>query len=271
MKPNSKFTGRSSEFYALVKFASAELGYSKRRSKKNPEPRLKRYERADILECANLFNLSPDLAEDVLEYLNYRAETLENDVAPLLMEKEEAEREFNRLMEEHNPECRLPMNKQKGEKRHRTYLACMTNIITENELERVNFDDNPGKLTTITDSDGRLVQTLSRRIDGAYPSLQDPQAIWEVKEYYDTTTFGSRVSGGVFETQLDGYELEDAEEVVQHDIKHYLLADDHLTWWVKGRSYLCRLMDAMHQGRVDEVIFGREVLTRWPEIVRSWT
>lgn len=26
----------------------------------------------------------------------------------------------------------------------------------------------------------------------------------------------------------------------------------------------------MHMGLVDEVLFGKEVVTRWPEIVQSW-
>lgn len=31
----------------------------------------------------------------------------------------------------------------------------------------------------------------------------------EIKEYYYTTTFGSRVAGGVYETLLDGMELDE--------------------------------------------------------------
>jgi hypothetical protein len=53
-------------------------------------------------------------------------------------------------------------------------------------------------------------------------------------------------------------------------ILHYLIVDDRLTWWEMGRSYLCRIVDMLHAGFVDEVLFGREVLTRWPVIVRSW-
>ena len=49
-----------------------------------------------------------------------------------------------------------------------------------------------------------------------------------------------------------------------------LFVDDYHTWWQQGKSYLCRIIDMLHMGLVDEVLFGREVLTRWPEIVRSW-
>lgn len=107
-------------------------------------------------------------------------------------------------------------------------------------------------------------------MDGAYPEFSNPIAVWEIKEYYGTTTFGSRVADGVYETLLDGYELLKAIESFNRKIEHYLFVDDRFTWWECGKSYLCRLIDSMHMGLVDEVIFGREVLTRWPEIVRSW-
>ena len=35
-------------------------------------------------------------------------------------------------------------------------------------------------------------------------------------------------------------------------------------------GYLCRIIDMLHMGFVDEVIFGREVLTRLPEVAREW-
>jgi hypothetical protein len=202
--------------------------------------------------------------------LNYRANAIQNNVRPLLMDRSQAEQTFKQLRQAHNPSCHLPMNKQKGSKRHPAFLTCIVNVLTEVHLKGVHFDDNPDQLTTITDSQGRLVKTLSRRIDGAYPSLRDPSALWEVKEYYGTTSFGSRIADGVYETQLDGYELDEAERLVGHRISHYLIVDGETAWWRDGRSYLCRLFDTMHEGLVDEVIFGREVLTRWPQVVIHW-
>jgi hypothetical protein len=107
-------------------------------------------------------------------------------------------------------------------------------------------------------------------MDGAYPRTQDPHAIWEVKEYYGTTTFGSRVADAVYETELDGHELAELREAEGIDIKHYLIVDDHFTWGECGKSYLCRIADLLHMGFLDEVIFGREVVNRWPEVVKSW-
>jgi hypothetical protein len=94
--------------------------------------------------------------------------------------------------------------------------------------------------------------------------------VWEVKEYYGTTTFGSRVADGVYETMLDGLELMELDANEGRKIRHYLMVDDRFTWWDCGRSYLCRIVDMLHVGLVDEVLFGREVLRRWPRIVKEW-
>ena len=112
-------------------------------------------------------------------------------------------------------------------------------------------------------------RTLARRVDGSFPSVVNPVGIWEIKEYYYTTTFGSRVADGVYETLLDGMELEELE-AAGRKVQHLLFLDDHFTWWKCGRSYLCRIIDILHMGFVDEVIFGREVLTRLPEVAREW-
>ena len=37
-----------------------------------------------------------------------------------------------------------------------------------------------------------------------------------------------------------------------------------------GRSYLCRMVDMLHMGYVDEILFGREVVNRLPVITREW-
>ena len=73
------------------------------------------------------------------------------------------------------------------------------------------------------------LRTLSRRVDGAFPSSVNPIAIWEIKEYYYTTTFGSRVADGVYETLLDGMELEELREHESIDVKHYRMVDAYYT------------------------------------------
>ena len=111
---------------------------------------------------------------------------------------------------------------------------------------------------------------LARRVDGAFPSAVNPIAVWEIKEYYYTTTFGSRVADGVYETLLDGMELAELREQDDIRVLHYLFVDVHYTWWECGRSYLCRIVDTLHMGYVDEVLFGYEVVERLPGIVKEW-
>lgn len=130
-------------------------------------------------------------------------------------------------------------------------------------------DFDPRELTTVT-RDGAPLRTLARRVDGAFPGAVNPVAIWEVKEYYYTTTFGSRVADGVYETLLDGMELEELREHENLRVLHYLMLDAHYTWWDCGKSYLCRIIDMLHMGYTDEVLFGYEVVERLPELVKGW-
>jgi hypothetical protein len=65
-------------------------------------------------------------------------------------------------------------------------------------------------------------------------------------------------------------ELEELREHEGIDVKHYLMVDAYLTWWMMGRSYLCRIVDMLHMGYVDEVLFGYEVVERIPTIVKEW-
>ena len=93
--------------------------------------------------------------------------------------------------------------------------------------------------------------------------------VWEIKEYYYTTTFGSRIADGVFETQLDGFEMKELYSRTGKKVHHVLFIDAYNTWWNMGKSYLCRIIDALNYGLVDEVIVGREVFSRWPEVLYS--
>ena len=161
------------------------------------------------------------------------------------------------------------MNKQKGDKKAEAFLTALVNMMIEKHAgdHPCNFD--PRELTTIT-LDGAPLRTLARRVDGAFPYAVNPIAVWEIKEYYYTTTFGSRVADGVYETLLDGMEIEELREHENIDVKHYLMADAHYTWWKCGKAYLCRMFDMLHMGYVDEILFGREVVEEMPRIVAEW-
>lgn len=280
MKANNKFENLDLEFWANIKLLNQRLGYTIRKTKNNPEGGFVVPNIEDIIRVFSKEKLSTNrliekdkltnFGQLVVDYMKFRGNILTNEVAPNLMNKDQAKKLFYEMKKANKPKCPLPMNKQKNEKRDYSFLTGLVNMIVEKNKGNLNCDYDPKELTAIT-KDGFPIRTLSRRVDGAFPSVIDPKAIWEIKEYYYTTTFGSRVADGVYETQLDGWELWEAKENTGIEVKHYLFVDDHFTWWGMGRSYLCRLIDSLHMGLVTEVIFGKEVVTRLPEIVKTWT
>lgn len=208
------------------------------------------------------------LTIDLLSYFQHRADVLNHFVEPRLMDAQRAKQEFDRLRSDLKPLRSFTMNKQKGDKRAEAYLTAIVNMIVKAHCDGMPCDLDPRELATVTQA-GMPLRTFARRVDGAFPSAVNPVAVWEIKEYYCTTTFGSRVADGVYETLLDGMEIEELREHEGVDVRHYLMVDAHYTWWVCGRSYLCRMIDMLHMGYVDEVLFGYEVIEELPRIVRE--
>lgn len=276
MKADPRFQRQSKEFWAHVRTISQEVGYTKRRDKTILVPTLEQIREAFAKLClstARIENtrLKPTaFGKTLLDYFQWRADTLNGQIRRNLMDKQQAKREFDRLKRTLKPRCPLPMNKQKGDKRTPMYLTGIVNMLIEASIGTSPCDYDPRSLTSFT-RDGMPSRTLSRRVDGAFPSVTNPVAVWEIKEYYSTKTFGSRVADGVYETQLDGLELEELERSTGHKVQHILFVDDEYTWWQCGRSYLCRIIDMLHMGHVDEVIFGREALERLPVVARGWS
>lgn len=281
MKADTRFLAQTKEFWANVRTISQEVGYTNRGNKRTGAlPSIKIPTLNDVRQKFKKLNLRTtgiakeddtltDFGQRLFDYFKFRATVLNETVQGHLMRKEAAEIEFNRLKKTLNPKCILPMNKQKGVKKNHAFLTGMVNMLVEANIGDAPCDHDPRSLTTIT-HDLMPLRTLARRVDGAFPSVVNPIAIWEIKEYYYTTTFGSRVADGVYETLLDGMELEELEAAAQRKIQHVLFLDDYFTWWECGRSYLCRMIDMLHMGYVDEIMFGREVLTRLPVLVREW-
>jgi hypothetical protein len=267
-----EFRHQPLKFWALVKLVSQMLGYSERGT-----GRLMRYSADDVVAALNVRGLAPEGHESeidkVVVYSAVRADLLEKVVEPSLMSRDEAAALFHEIRARvQPPEALLTMNKQRGDKRHPAYLASIVNMLTYESLSECHgqavFDSNPRAPLTFA-RDGMPLRTLFRWMDGAYPDVNHPHAAWEIKEYYGTKTFGSRVADGVYETALDGYELNDlrSEGV---EVEHYLFLDDRFTWWNCGRSYLCRIVDMLHSGLLDGAFFGREVVDEWPPIVATW-
>jgi hypothetical protein len=282
MQANPRFSNLSPSFWANVRTISQAIGYTDRRTSSIRVPTdveiIGAYAKLG-LSSAHLFGwrvnsagrstlIPTELGERLLEYFVFRATALSDIAEPNLMDAAAARVEYEKLLATSNPLRKSTQNKQTGEKARPAMLTEIVNMILESKLgDDVNY--NPQQLTTVT-RDGLPVRTLARRVDGAYPAIVNPIAIWEIKEYYYTTTFGSRVADGVYETMLDGLELQELRTEEGVDVKHYLIVDSHFTWWKMGRSYLCRMVDMIHMGFVDEVLFGREVIGRLPELIDEW-
>jgi hypothetical protein len=268
--PDPRFCNQSPEFWANVRMVGQLCGYSDKKTKaiRGADAALIQDKfRINGISCEHFLTLDNQFhgwGVLLASYLHYRAEVLTHTVQGLLMNREEAKKYFEQLRKNHT-NCPLPLNKQKGDKRHHAYFTCIINLLLEANIRQMTCDYSPTELTSLT-LDERLQYTFSRRFDGAFPSTRNPIAIWEIKEYYGTKTFGSRVADGVYETQLDGLEILQSKS----QTAHILFVDDHYTWWTLGRSYLCRMIDMLHMGLVDEIVFGREVLTRVPQLAQSW-
>ncbi|MEW5939163.1 MAG: hypothetical protein AB1750_05850 [Chloroflexota bacterium] len=275
MKPNDAFLNLPKNFWAGVRLISQETGYTEKSTKqiKIPTPtevqsKLEKFQ-IDFSRLQTQQSARGNFGQILQNYFAYRSNIINTFVEPHLMNVAEARNIFTSYYKNLRPSCPIPMNKQKGKKKTPAYLTGLVNMLVEANASGLPCDFDPQKLTIVTD-DRLPVRTLARRVDGAFPSSVNPIAIWEIKEYYHTTTFGSRVADGIYESLLDGLELEELREHEGIDIKHLLIVDAHDAWWKQGKSYLCRIIDMLHMGYLDEVLFGREVIDRLPTIVREW-
>ncbi len=275
MKPNNAFLNLPKNFWASVRLISQEAGYTQKTTGQIKVPANdeinSKLEKFDI----NFYRLreqntdSGNIGELLQDYFSYRADILNTYVETRLMNVAKAKKIFKKFFDDLKPSCPIPMNKQKGKMKTPAYLTGLVNMLVEANSNGLPCDYDPHQLTIIT-KDDLPVRTFARRVDGAFPSCVNPIAIWEIKEYYYTTTFGSRVADGVYESLLDGLELEELRKHEGINIKHYLIVDAHDTWWKQGKSYLCRIIDMLHMGYIDEVLFGYEVIERLPNLVKEW-
>jgi hypothetical protein len=271
MRPLAEFVGLPKEFWATVRTVSEQAGYTDGPGFLVPTSN-------SLVQTFRSLDLDPsdlvldeeltDAGERLVAYLQYRGDVLSNRVHGWLMNADEAEELYARMVRQYRPQSKQPRNNQGKAKGAPRYFTCIINMLIESVVG-LDCDFDPQKLTAVTVG-RKPLRTLARRVDGAYPSAVNPIALWEIKEYYHTTTFGSRVADGVYESLLDGMELEEMREHTQVNVLHYLMIDARDNWWDKGRSYLCKIVDMLHMGYVDEVLFGREVVARLPELAEDW-
>lgn len=275
MSPDPRFLRQPKHFWANVRTIGQKVGYTVRGEGVIKVPTIEEIGNAYASLELSMNHLVDDagnvseLGQTLLDYFAFRADVLKERVEPNLMDVKRAKREYQSLKKKLKPKCPLPSNKQKGAKKGPAYFTCMINMIIEAHSKGLPCDFDPRELTTVTMNKAPL-RTLARRVDGAFPGAVNPIAIWEIKEYYHTTSFGSRVADGVYESLLDGMELEELAAEENIDVMHLLMVDAHYTWWECGKSYLCRIIDMLHMGYVDEVLFGAEVIEALPRIVERW-
>ncbi len=275
MLPNDRFVLQPKSFWANVSAISESVGYSSRGENRVKTPTVVEIAEALVARGLQVSQFMDNqgyptqFGKLLSEYFDYRARVLNEYVRESLMDVERAADVFNDLRVRLKPECPIPKNKQTGEKRAPAYFTGIVNMLIEANSADIPCDYDPRSLITVA-RDGELVFTSSRRFDGAFSGTNNPIAVWEVKEQYYTTTFGSRVAAGVYESRLDGMELAELRDREGVIVKHYFMLDAYDTWWIKGRSYLCRIIDMLHMGYVDEVLFGYEVVERLPTIVQEW-
>lgn len=277
MQAFQEFRGMPSSFWAMIKYVSETLGYTVR-----GRGVIRTYTNDEILHLLKSSDIYAryETIEMARQYFDRRADLLNNFVQQNLMDAVAAKNSFETIYEDlylkNDFKCKLPMNKQKGAMKQVAFFTAIINIITEDVIRHssvyngtLGFDDDPRGFIYVFDDNRHMIGGSSRRFDGAYPSKINPRIVWEIKEYYYATTFGSRVADGVYETQLDGYEFKDISQRSGKPITHVFFLDAYKTWWIDGKSYLCRIIDILNSGLVDEVIVGKEVFTRWPELLES--
>jgi hypothetical protein len=272
MYSDKRFAGKSMKFWSYVRLVSEQAGYQPHGDKL-----IKKYSKEDLkntiektgINADPLFgdsttNSTTQLAEDLLQYLNYRSEKVK-EALDKIRTKDEAIRDFEEYRGDYVMETEQ-LNKQgSGAK---LVFANSVNLVLERETG-IEFNPNPRMLPTVLDSEDNLQITLPKWPDGAFPTARNPLSLWEVKEFYSSTTFGSRIADAIYEMMLFSEEAQTLQEETNQELDLYLMTDGYEAW-KKGVSYICRIIDILNMEYIDAAIFGEEVFTQWPDIVNSW-
>ena len=269
MKAFKEFKREDRAFWFFIRFVSERLGYTDRKA---GVVSVYSFEQIDQLCEKENIDVSVERINKAVLYSKKRADAINNIIKNNLMTATEARLVFDSLYYSGKYTIKPIMNKQSGDKKKVNYLTAIVTMIAEDVLsddDDLKFDPDPRGLIYLLNN-RKIIGGSSRRFDGAYPSIYSPSLVWEIKEYYYTSTFGSRIADGVYETQLDGYEFNEIYDRTGQKVHHVIFVDSYKVWWEMGKSYTCRLIDALNMGLVDDVIFGREVLTAWEPILREF-
>lgn len=203
-----------------------------------------------------------ELIQPLREYLQLRAD-LAADLLDRMRTEDEAKADFRELSDR---EVRTYGTKMAGYHQSSKVLVATVEIITKEICARhrktANVDPQQ-RATVVTESH---LWVSPRRLDGAFPALTNPVALWEIKEYWGKTQGGSKMSDAIYECQLVGTELRAFEDKYGVRVEHFVILDGREQWSFR-QADLRRAVDLLYCGLIDELIVGADVLTVWPIVM----
>lgn len=225
-----------------------------------------------------LHRVGTPAAKGLVDYLSDREEMLSRlshywsrrrviaaNMLSLMRTEEEAKDDFSTLSDQIVESYGVQID---GYHKSSKVLVNTVDALVDAECSRTStpVDKNPQSRAAIVSRDHIWVSP--RRLDGAIPSLFNPVALWEIKEYWGKTSGGSKMSDAIYEIQLVGTELRMFEDEFGIHVNHYAILDGKHQWSAR-KSDLRRSVDLLYSGLLDELVVGREVLTEWPRILRE--
>lgn len=201
-------------------------------------------------------------AQLFFDYLSQQEEDFETATA-LLREEDEAKDFCQQLGLE------VSETRTRSKEHHQSSAAMVAAVsgIARDHCSRRGLDLNVAPSRRCVWLSNNRLHVTARNLDGAIPSLDSPQMIWEIKEYWGKTKGGSKMSDAVYECALVGRELRDFEERAGLPrVPHVVFIDGRHQWSHRG-SDLKRFIDLFHQGLIDHLIIGSEVETEWESLL----
>jgi hypothetical protein len=229
----------------------------------------KRAEWLDFIQCeASLptqlkkIPVDPQLVDLLVNYIHDSSELLKDSLAALRTENEALAFCKRKKFTVGSTTTRNLSHHQSS----KALVATVSGIAREACADaRIGVDLDPQRRAIWFSEQGLHVS--ARNLDGAIPSLEDPTAVWEIKEYWGKTSGGSNMSDAVYECQLVGLELRMFESKCGLSIDHIVFVDGKDQWNCR-KSDLLRFIDLHQQGLIDYLIIGREVENEWPILAK---
>lgn len=211
----------------------------------------------------SLLGLTNEIADQVVEYVTYRNNSLASALELLRTEEEAI-----LYCKDNKIEWRITSTKNKDHHQSSKTLIASVTAIAKNVCKtyQESIEPNPQK-RCIWYIDNHLHIT-ARNLDGAIPALKDPYIVWEIKEYWGKSKGGSKMSDAVYECHLVGREIREYESKSKHKIFHIVFIDGKDQWNVR-KSDLARLIDLYNQGLIDHLFIGKQIEEHWENALKN--